>query len=76
MMTWSATWTAATDADGDAVSYAYQWLRDGSPVAGQSGTTTALSVTLTEGADGAAASTVECERDGAGGFADVEFARQ
>ena len=42
----SATWTAATDADGDTITYAYQWLRDGSAVAGQSGTTTGLSVTL------------------------------
>ena len=42
----TATWTAATDADGDALTYAYQWLRDGSAVAGQSGTTSSLSVTL------------------------------
>ena len=42
----TATWTAAADADGDAVTYAYQWLRNGSAVAGQSGTTTSLSTIL------------------------------
>ena len=31
---------------GTPITYAYQWLRDGSAVAGQSGTTSSLSVTL------------------------------
>ena len=47
----TATWTASTDADGDAITYAYQWLRDGSAVAGQSGTTSEPERDAAEGAD-------------------------
>ena len=42
----TAAWAASSDPDGDAVSYAYQWLRDGIAVAGQSGTTSGLSTML------------------------------